>query len=243
MVICWLLIYCICIILDFMFTFASHKKIKNMAIIENKLLKDAHGRIDDLLIYQRNGRTCMRRMPERVELTPGMLEQQERFAGVAALWGAVKANGWQGAWQDTAKEKGMAGYNLFTQVNCQAFTGEGTVGDYRRLMLTAGKLQLPDNMRLVKEAEAGAGAYELLWDNDVAYPNAADDDRLVVALMREGREISVQVPDIGDWRRKHCRAVIRLPTELQGYTHLYCLFCSATSECFSWSRYFLSYKY
>lgn len=208
-----------------------------MAIIENGLLKGSHGRLDEFIIYQYREKTCIRRKPDKsqIRLTPEMLEQQERMAGVVALYQAVKAVGIYCLWQNTARGRGVTGYNLLVKYNQKAFSGRGVITDFHKLFLTVGPLQLPDRMSLVP---AGAGEWVLAWNNDTPYPNTREDDRLVVVLMKRADRFTVKVPDIGAPLRKECRAVIRIAPGLEDYTHLFCYFCSATGREVSVSRYF-----
>lgn len=209
-----------------------------MAIIDNEILKGCRGTLDGFVIYSCRGKTCLRTKAEKVNITfpPEMVRQKERIAGVAALYQAVKAAGIYPVWQKAADGSGLTGYNLFVRWNNPAFTGEGEVGDFAKVHLTMGKLQLPDRMDV---ARSGAGEWVLTWDNVISYPGTAEDDRLVVALAGQAKGFAVKVPEIGDYRRKHCRAVIRLPTQLRDYTHLFCYFRSAAGEGYSVSRYFL----
>ncbi len=207
-----------------------------MAISENELLRKLRGRIGDLIIYQSKGKTCVRRMPEQVTLNPVMLDQQERYAGVAVLYQALKAVGLHEIWRRAMVEEAMSGYNWFVKCNCPAFTKEGCVGDFGKVFLSCGDLPLPDGLRLV-QGEGNELALE--WEDGAPYPGASEDDRLVVALMRDGRSLEVKVQEGEDWLRERQRVVIRLPTEWKDYRHLFCFFCSAAGDRYSWSRYFL----
>ena len=207
-----------------------------MAISENELLRKLRGRIGDLIIYQSKGKTCVRRMPEQVTLNPVMLDQQERYAGVAVLYQALKVVGLHEIWRRAMEEEAMSGYNWFVKCNCPAFTKEGCVGDFEKVFLSCGDLPLPDGLRLV-QGEGNELALE--WEDGAPYPGALEDDRLVVALMRDGRSLEVKVLEGEDWLRERQRVVIRLPTEWKDYRHLFCFFCSAAGDRDSWSRYFL----
>ena len=207
-----------------------------MAISENELLRKLRGRIGDLIIYQSKGKTCVRRMREQVTLNPVMLDQQERYAGVAVFYQALKAVGLHEIWRRAMVEEAMSGYNWFVKCNCPAFTKEGCVGDFGKVFLSCGDLPLPDGLRLV-QGEGNELALE--WEDGAPYPGASEDDRLVDALMRDGRSLEVKVQEGEDWLRERQRVVIRLPTEWKDYRHLFCFFCSATGDRYSWSRYFL----
>lgn len=199
-------------------------------------LNDFSGRVGGMIVYRYNGKTYVRRMPkrEKVMRCEAVLEQQERIAGVAALYRAVKDGGLLPVWQAAAQGSGLTGYNWFVRENQKCFTKKGMVGDFEKVALTVGELALPDELRLAP-AEEG---WELTWKNESVFPPCDGSDRLAVALMKDERSFVVKVPDIGEWQRKHCRALIRLPTELEEYKHLFVFFCSADGKAMSRSKYF-----
>lgn len=213
-----------------------------MAQINSELWQGVRGKIGGFVVYQYCGKTCIRRLPnkESIKLSPEMLAQQERVAGIAALHQAMKAVGLQRIWKQAAKGKGMSGYAFLVKSNSQAFSGKGNVCDFSKLMFTDGDLQLPDHLTL----QMGTNG-ELLfkWENDgIPYPLCHEDDRLVIGLVKQEKGISIKIPEIGDWRRKDGRAVIHIPEECKGFPHLYCYFCSAIGTQVSKSRYFLISK-
>ena len=150
---------------------------------------------------------------------------------------AVKDGGLLPIWQAAAQGSGLTGYNWFVRENQKCFTKKGMVGDFEKVALTVGELALPDGLRLAP-AEEG---WELTWKNESVFPPCDGSDRLAVALMKDERSFVVKVPDIGEWQRKHCRALIRLPTELEEYKHLFVFFCSADGKAVSRSKYFVLY--
>lgn len=206
----------------------------------NEFLKEFQGKMDGFIIYKCRGRTCVRRKPakEDIAFSPKMREQQERVASIAALHQAMKAVGLDKVWTKAAKRMGLNGYNLLVRKNSPAFSGEGEICDFQKLLLTTGRLQLPNRMKLQKDEEE-EGRVVITWRNDEdSYPLFNDDDRLMVALMRRSSSFPIKLLEIGEFERKHCRAVIRLPTELKRFHHLYCYFRSANGEESSKSKYF-----
>lgn len=199
-----------------------------MAVSKNLLLEGMSGRIGDLIVYQCNGKTYVRRMPEgEIKMSPKMLEQQERWAGVAAFYQAVKAAGLSGGWKKAAEGVAHSGYNLFMKRHQMVFSKTGEVADMSRLAVTVGRLGVPDGMRAAaREGET----VELAWENGTDYPNAGAEDRLRVVLVEHDEGWRVEMPEIGDWRRKHCRATIRLPTAWAGAGQMYCFFESEEGE-------------
>lgn len=206
-----------------------------MGKIDLEPLQGFSGQVGDLIVYGYGGNTYVRRKPKRVMRCDAVLEQQERIAGVAALYQAVKAGGLLPIWEKAAQGSGLTAYNWFVRANQKCFTKDGAVGDFGQLVLSVGELALPDRLEL---APLGEGEWELRWENESIFPPCEGSDRLAVALVKDERGFVVKVPDIGDWQRKHCRALIRLPTDLQEYKHLFVLFCSADGDAVSKSKYF-----
>ena len=108
-----------------------------------------------MIVYRYNGKTYVRRMPkrEKVMRCEAVLEQQERIAGVAALYRAVKDGGLLPVWQAAAQGSGLTGYNWFVRENQKCFTKKGMVGDFEKVALTVGELALPDELRLAPAEE------------------------------------------------------------------------------------------
>lgn len=195
--------------------------------------------INSTLFGKCRGKTYIRTKGEKSEKPKSVLQvqQQNRLAAVAMFYRAIRDAGLYGIWQLAAKQRLMHGYNLFVQHNIHVFSDEGLIRDFMKIHLSVGELELPDDMTIRQEAE---GEWILEWKCVLPRRSlASGDDRLAVALMSHESVYTVKVPDIGDFRREDCRAVIRLPADLQNYTHLYCYFCSATGKGFSMSRYFL----
>lgn len=207
-----------------------------MAITENSLLKGCRGRLGEFVIYQCREQTHIRHKGnyENVVFSSGQKAQQERIASTAILYRAAKAVDLQRYWNRAAKRMKLSGYNLFTRCNLSAFTGEGAVSDFEKLQLTPDLLQLPDGIELYESRE---GEWTIEW-NRRNHPHTANNDRLVVALMKREDVFTIVIPDIPLYRRADECAVIRFPPEFKDYVHLYCYFCSATDEKSSESRYF-----
>lgn len=178
----------------------------------------------------------MKADPEKIKFSPGQLAQQKRMVSASIFYRAVKAAGLHHSWQAAARDKQLSGYNLFLHYNLPAFTGEGNICDFDKLQLSTGKLYLPDHMSICNEGE---DAWKIEWKNNALSPGADENDRFRAVVMKREDVFTVKLPGTGDYRRKHCRAVIRLPPELKEFVHLYCYFCSDTGNTFSESRHFL----
>lgn len=204
-----------------------------MATIVEGIFK---GKVGDIVYYTYKGKPCARRKAEKITFSEKMREQSERVASIGALHRAMKEEGLDEIWTKEARGIGLNGYNLLVRENSPAFSGEGRVTDFRKLRLTIGKVRLPDHLQLTEGEE---GEIVLTWENNAgAYPLTHDGDILVFALMKEGRSFRIRFPEIGDWQRKHCRALIRLPPAWKEFHHFYCFFYSVEDDEFSDSIYF-----
>lgn len=209
-----------------------------MAIINHGLLKTCRGKLGDIIFYQLKGKTCLRTRVDRekIKFNSGQLAQQERMASASIFYRAVKAVGMHYCWQTAARNMQWTGYNLFLHCNLPVFTGEGNIGDFDKLQLSTGKLPLPDKMNIGREGES---EWKIGWDNTAHSPGASENDRFLAVVMKREDVFTIKLPVVGDYRRKHCRAIIRLPPELREFIHLFCYFCSDTGDAFSVSRHFL----
>lgn len=211
-----------------------------MAIYENPLFRGLSGKIGELVFFWRGGKLCVRSAGEAKGPTgAGQLAQQARVRAIAILWRSLQRTGVSPYWQQAAKIKHLSGYNLFVKENIAAFTGEGRIGDFSKLSLSVGTLQLPDCMQLTVGEE---GTLRLEWQNVTKYPGCRETDRLCLLLLKRDDNFDFYRLDVGEVLRRDNHVVFRLPAAYLGYTHLYCYFCSASGEKVSKSRYFLIHK-
>lgn len=195
------------------------------------------GKIDNIVVYMHRNRRCIRRKPTEAKppSSPGQVAQQERMAAVATLYQALKEVGIYPYWQKAAEGLIQTGYNLLVKNNLPAFSGEGTICDFSKLLLATGNVPLPDelNLRPGKERE-----WILQWNNTLLTPQSKEDDRLWVMVMKDYETFDVETLDIGTCCRGEGRATIRIPETWNDYPHLFVIFCSRTGEECSKSRYF-----
>ncbi|WP_251621631.1 DUF6266 family protein [Odoribacter lunatus] len=197
------------------------------------------GVIDDVIVYVYRNRRCIRRKPGKVKppSAPGQVAQQERMASIAIFYQALKEVGIYPYWQKAAEGRVANGYNLLVQQNLPAFNSNGMICDFSKIRLTDGSLALPDELRL-REAEEADG-WVLAWTNTPYQVNAWADDRLKLFVMKEdGGTFDVEPLEAVEGVRQDGQVMFRLPEYLQGYPHLYVLFCSHTTGACSKSKYF-----
>lgn len=211
-----------------------------MAVIDHFALAGLSGKIGELVFFRRRGRTCVRSAGEvKFPHSAAQLAQQARVRTVAIFWRSLQRTRVTRYWQQAAKVQQLSGYNLCMKVNVAAFTGEGRIGDFSKLSLSVGTLQLPDCMQLTVGEE---GTLRLEWQNVTKYPGCRETDRLCLLLLKRDDNFDFYQLDVGEVLRRDNHVVFRLPAAYLGYTHLYCYFCSASGEKVSKSRYFLIHK-
>lgn len=204
---------------------------------KNRITENFSGRYGDAIFYPYRNLTCVRQMPKEMPAptSPGQLAQQERIASIGILYRAMKEAGLYPYWQKAAEGLTWNGYNLLVKANLPAFGHDGTICDFSKIQLSAGKVALPDNLRQEKDAD---GNRVVKWDNNPLKTNARDDDRVWLAAMKDRETFDIQLLDTDEACRRDGRVLVRLPEILKNYLHLYVAFCSpANGEC-SASRYF-----
>lgn len=208
-----------------------------MATIKTNIFGKISGKLDGYIFYVRNGKQCMRRKPQSClqPLTPAQVAQQERIASLAVFYHAIKDAGLYVFWQRAADQLPQTGYNLLISQNSKIFDVEGRIPDFSKLMLTPDSLPLPYNISLQAGTE---GEWILQWEDLRWGKKTKRDDRLMVVLMKDEESYNVKIVDIGEIHREDCRAVVRIPEELRGYAHLFCLFYSQVEGKSSASKYF-----
>lgn len=201
------------------------------------ILGSFRGKIGDYVVYMHRNRRCIRRRPTGINQTPspGQVAQQERMAAIAIFYQALKEAGIYPYWQKASEGMIQTGYNLLVKNNLPAFSGEGRICDFSKILITMGKLPLPDELKLERGED---GEWLLSWTNTPHSYGGAEDDRLMIVVMKDYETFDVERLDVGECCRKDCRAVFRLPDQLNDYTHMYVFFCSRTDGKSSKSRYF-----
>lgn len=206
---------------------------------DDSVLGQFSGSTDGWIFYKHREQWCARKKPEKVKppSAPGQVAQQERIASAAIFYQALKEVGIYPYWQKAAEGMVASGYCLLVKQNLPAFNSNGMICDFSKIRLTAGALALPDELQL-REAEETDG-WVLAWTNTPHQVNAREDDRLKLFVMKEDSgTFDVEPLEAVEGVRRDEQVTFRLPECLQGYPHLYVMFCShTTGEC-SMSKYF-----
>ncbi len=210
--------------------------------MEVKSFLDFHGRMGDFVVYELNGKLCMRRVVEEPVMCKGLVEQQQRMKSAAILYRAMKGAGLLEGWRLAEKPAGWSAYNLFLQRNLMALTENGMVADFKNLAVTEGRVWCPEvgisdeGLGISDEGlmmnEEGVVEYVVGWRNEwEGVAHCRGDDRLGAVLMRgEAKWFEMKRLEVAGGLREEGRAVVRVPEEWRGWRYLYCFMVSMDGE-------------
>lgn len=121
-----------------------------MAILQDPLLGQLSGHVGDLVFYNYRGKTCARQRHWKQSGTATVAQQQQRCRMRAAciFYRALVAAGLKEAWTKAVEGSLLSGYNLFTRLNIQVFSGQGLITGFSRIRLDTGVLPLPDMLEV-----------------------------------------------------------------------------------------------
>ena len=212
-----------------------------MAVVKSIL--NFNGRVGDFVVYELNGKLCMRHLPEKqVPQCEEVVEQQQRMKSAAILYRAMKGAGLLEGWKRAVRRKGWSAYNLFLQRNLPVLTGSGMVADFKNLAVTEGRVWCPEvgisdeglgiNDEGLMMNEEGVVEYVVGWeDAGEGVAHCRGDDRLGAVLMRgEAKWFEMKRLEVAGGLREEGRAVVRVPEEWRGWRYLYCFMVSMDGE-------------
>ena len=194
------------------------------------------------MVYELNGKLCMRRVVEEPVMCKGLVEQQRRMKSAAILYRAMKGAGLLEGWKRAVRRKGWSAYNLFLQRNLPVLTGSGMVADFKSLAVTEGRVWCPEvgisdeglgiNDEGLMMNEEGVVEYVVEWRNEwEGVAHCRGDDRLGAVLMRgEAKWFEMKRLEVAGGLREEGRAVVRVPEEWRGWRYLYCFMVSMDGE-------------
>jgi len=152
------------------------------------------GKFGNLVFVQRQGKTYVRRAPQRKKdsSTPGMQLSQQRFAQIMKFCGQFKNSVIPRVWNLAAE--GTSGFRLFQKANSPAFAAGGTLIDIKLVKLSTGNLTLPEGLT-VKRKAAGSSIMEVSWLQDQVLGGQHLKDELLA--VSEGDGVYSEIVDTG----------------------------------------------
>lgn len=206
-----------------------------MAKLKNSLESTLSGKIGNVVFVQMDGKTYARGVPNRRK--DSWSEKQElhrkRFRAVNDFSHKLLKESLRKIWNQ-ASPTGR-GYALFVKTNMPVFALDGSMTDTTLVQLTAGKLHLPQGLKLGRVAGEEA-LVEVSWKNDPRLQGARLKDQLM-ALSSDGRIYS-EILATGI-QRSAMEGVFRLPELHFPATHIWLFFSAedrtehSASQCFS----------
>lgn len=205
-----------------------------MAKLKNSLEATLSGKIGNVVYVQMDGKTYARGVPNRSKdsWSEKQLLHRKRFRAVNDFCHKLLEEPLRKIWNH-ASPSGR-GYALFLKTNMPVFALDGSMTDVRLLQLTAGKLYLPQELKL--ERIAGEDSIvEVSWKNDPRLEGARLNDQLM-ALSTNGRIYS-EILATGI-NRSAMKGEFRLPELHFPATHIWLFFSSEDKKDYSSSQCF-----
>lgn len=202
-----------------------------MAIFKSGL-GEVKGKYGNLITYVVKGQNRVRSMPlaYRDANTVQQQKQRGRLKFACAFYSFTMENALlREVWRLAAIPTPHDRYALFRKVNMNACSADWRVGDYAQLHLAKGVLPRPQQMRFECDGE---GNLTITWENHLAYLDSRDDDRLLIAFLREGCHVAEVMEPSGATRRDE-RAVVHLDRKDGTPLHLYAFFAAPDGSAYS----------
>lgn len=205
-----------------------------MAKLKNSLEATLSGKIGNVVYVQMDGKTYARGVPNRRKDSWSEKQQlhRKRFRAVNDFCHKLLEEPLRKIWNQ-ASPSGR-GYALFVKTNMPVFALNGSMTDVGLLQLTAGKLNLPQGLKLQRRTGEDS-VVEVSWKNDPRLEGARLNDQLM-ALSTNGRIFS-EILATGI-HRNAMKGEFRLPELHFPATHIWLFFSSEDKKDYSASQYF-----
>ena len=198
-----------------------------MTIIRQGTAPSLTGMIGGIVIVERNGKTYMRRAPQRKvknSWSPAQVLHRQRFSLVSKFCKLFKKTLIPQIWNYEAEK--MTGYSLFLKANMPAFAPDGTLEDAKKIQLSTGKLPFPPDLQARRQA-MGSSTIEVNWTRETGLLGYRSTDELMVISAAEGMYSELTATGI---LRKNLNGSFELPASPippgPGPMHIYLFFAS-----------------
>lgn len=211
--------------------------LKFMAIIKSKFWRALSGKIGELVFCYIKGRQYLRQRPRRgnQETQPAQLLQMNRMRACVSFYHANMDTPIPDIWKLVAREVISTGYNLFVKANIRLFDMEHRIGDYSRLQLTCGVLEMPYEWSIRR---VDPDHVQLKWCSSQQLTEERQNDRLQAFWLRDNGSFDIEIFPLPDIRRGAQEAVLPLPADHETDWHLYLYFANKEKSAFSGNKYF-----
>ena len=202
------------------------------------------GKMGNLIFYQRNGQTYVRRVQvpgkKRKWETEGRSERQQastaRFRMTQAYYSYFRRHVSEEIWRTAAQAEGRMAHNLFHAENFVCFNGKGAMEKPELLHFSAGRVQLRGGLEVVP---MGGGRFEARWKEGEAWEYCLPGDELRVGVVYDRNLNGPCWAEEASGRREDCRGEFRLNATKKDTAHVYLFFAREDGTAYSPSAHFL----
>lgn len=187
------------------------------------------GKADGKVYVQFNGGTYTRSLPRRTKdsVTPRMLRSQNRFGEVSHFCKKFKWTVIPQIWNAEAVK--MSGYAFFMKTNMPAFGPDGNLADPKKLILSTGKLPLPEGLE-ARRLSPESSTIQVSWQKDLHLGGIHLKDELMVISAADGNYSEITGTGI---TRLALGGSVELPQLSSPATHIYLFFASKDKRDYS----------
>ena len=191
--------------------------------------KNIIGKVGPVSFFVSRGKTIMRSLPgKRVRrMTENQLRNQHRFQEIRKFCGLFKAIVIPQIWNDLATTS--SGYHLFMKTNSPAFDQDGIITDPMKILLSMGKLTLPEGMQAQRTSPGGT-TIRIQWENEHNIGGLTFKQPLIVISAGEGKYSDMIATGL---TRKNIDGTFELPALAVPATHIYLFFESLDQRYYS----------
>lgn len=208
-----------------------------MAIIKSKFWRALSGKIGEIVFCYIKGRQYLRQSPRKGQHTiqPTQQLQMNRMRACVSFYHANMDTPIPDIWKLVAREVISTGYNLFVKTNIKLFNMDHHIGDYSRLQLTCGVLEMPYEWSIRRVAP---DHIQLKWHCCQPMTEERKNDRLQAFWLKDNGSFEIEIFPLPEIRRESEEAVLPLPAETDTDWHLYLYFANFEKTAFSGNKYF-----
>lgn len=157
-----------------------------MAEVQDIYGNQITGPLGPVSFYQSRGKTIMRRKPGKrtSRSTDKQLKNQVRFKNMRQFCSKFKERVIPRIWNGVAVTS--SGYHLFMKTNSPAFDKDGLLADPSKVVLSIGKLTVPQGMQ-ARRTLSGGNTISIKWDKEPELSGPTLKDQLMVVSSGEGK--------------------------------------------------------
>lgn len=200
-----------------------------MAHVKDVFGTGISGKLNQVVFYQRRGKTFVRALPVRKNKisSPAQLLNKQRFSAMLRFTQLFKYVLIPQVWSQASRT--LTGQQLFMKTNKGAFDAEGNIPDRKIIQLSTGKLELPFGI-VIKPKQDGSPLINVSWFPDAGSGDLAWWDELMVIGYGDGQYSEIKATAI---RRGQNGGAFELPELKAAISHLYLFFGSLDKRHYS----------